>query len=943
MKGRMRGLTGLREWVALDLETTGLSSDTDDIIEIGAVKFTAKGMVDEFHSLVNPRRRLPTFIKQLTGIAQSEVDSAPSFSQVSSSVTEFLQGSTLVAHNAKFDVGFLRAKGLDIYQPICDTWELAYLTRPAAPSYALDQLARSEHVESPRFHRALDDARVVRAVFLKLVSDLSDFDPAVVAELRQLSQRSGWGIGPLIDSSEEFTGASVGYRHSTSPGGVNSAALAKRLVQPKALKAAEKTQDIDKRVVEKGLLTGGSFSEVMTDFQERPQQVEMARAVAETINEGGRLIVEAGTGVGKSLAYLLPAALYATANDKRVVVSTNTINLQEQLIQKDLPMVKEAMRGFAPEAAEAFRFTLLKGRANYLCYRRWRQTRSSADLDEAQARLMAKTLLWIPTTETGDRSELNLGHRAAASAWDRLSAQRAQGCPAPTGPCFLRAAREKAAASHVVVVNHALLISDLVSGGSAIPPYDILIIDEAHQLEDVATDQLGFEVSARDVDDMIAELAGERGLLNLCSASVQRIDVAQSRRESVEEAISIALPLMPRLREAIAELGLSVSAAVFSRKMQASGFDPEKRITDDVRSSPSWRTVELSWENMDIVLGNLNRAVSTLVTALDGIDDDGMADVDSLASDLEGIGERIGEIRSNTGQLVSNPSDESIYWVRQSARSSDVYLKAAPLHVGQLLEEALYSKQRTVVATSATLSASGSFEHTIERLGLTESHALALGSPFDFYESALIHVPRGFPPPDSAEFQTQAEALVSEATAAADGRTMVLFTSHAALRATASAIRGAMSARGIQVLAQGIDGSAARLASRFMDEPRSVLLGTSSFWQGVDFVGDTLSVLILTRLPFTNPTQPVFEARKEKYDNPFMEYALPEAILRFRQGFGRLIRSDKDRGVAIVLDSRIRTGRYGREFIASLPEMRVTDGKGAGAGEVITKWLEYAG
>ena len=768
----MRSLTGLREWVALDLETTGLSSDADEIIEIGAVKFTAKGVVDEFQSLVNPRRRLSTFIKELTGITQSEVDSAPSFSQVSSSVTEFLRGSTLVAHNAGFDVGFLRAKGLDIYQPVCDTWELAYLARPVAPSYALDQLARSERVKSPRFHRALDDARVVRAVFLKLISDLSEFDPALVAELRRLSQRSGWSIGPLLDSAEEFTGEDSPRRLSGSPGGISSAALAKKLAQPRALRPAEKTQDIDSRVVEKSLLSGGPFSEVMTDFQERPQQVEMALAVAETINSGGRLIVEAGTGVGKSLAYLLPAALYGTANDKRVVVSTNTINLQEQLIHKDLPIVKEAMRGFAPEASDAFRFTLLKGRANYLCYRRWRQMRSSADLDEAQARLVAKALLWMPTTETGDRSELNLGHWKAASVWDRFSAGYHNRCPATSAPCFLRAAREKSEAAHVVVVNHALLISDLVAGNTAIPSYDILIIDEAHQLENVATDQLGFEVSARDVDDLVGELAGERGLLNRCGMAVQRIDVAQSRRESIEQATSMALPLIPRLREAAAELSLSVSAAVFPRKPQSSGFDPEKRITEDVRSSPSWRTVERSWENLDIVLGNLNRAVSALVAALEGIDSEGVADVEALMSDLAAVGESIGELRSRTGELVSNPSDDSVYWVRQSARSSDVFLNGAPLHVGQLLEDALYSKQRSVVATSATLSASGSFEHTTERLGLSEARTLALGSPFNFYESALIHVPKGFPPPNSAEFQPQVESVVSEAASAVDGRTM---------------------------------------------------------------------------------------------------------------------------------------------------------------------------
>ena len=487
-------------------------------------------------------------------------------------------------------------------------------------------------------------------------------------------------------------------------------------------------RDVDSRVVVEALSSGSPFSDVIGDFEERPQQIEMAQAVAETINSGGRLMVEAGTGVGKSLAYLLPAALYATANDKRVVVSTNTINLQEQLIQKDLPMVKEAMRGFAPEAADAFRFTQLKGRANYLCYRRWRQMRSSADLDEAQARLMAKTLLWMPTTDTGDRSELNLGHRAAAAAWDRLSAQRAQGCPAPSGPCFLRAAREKAAASHIVVVNHALLISDLVAGGSAIPSYDILIIDEAHQLEEVATKQLGFEVSARDIDELVTELAGERGLLNRCGASVQRIDVAQSRRESVEEASSMASLLIPRLREAAAEMSLSISATLFPAKPRQSAFDPEKRITEDIRSSPSWRTVERSWENLDIVLGNLNRAISALVTAIDGIDSEGMSDVESLMSDLAAAGESIGTLRSQTGELVSNPSDESVYWVRQSARSSDVFLNAGAATCGAAFGGCF------VLETEVC----GGHERYAQRVGQLRAHYGALGTEGIAYPRAGV-------------------------------------------------------------------------------------------------------------------------------------------------------------------------------------------------------------
>ncbi len=935
--------SGLREWVALDLETTGLSAKADEIIEIGAVRFTARETLGEFQTFINPNRQIPKFITDLTGITQSDVNPAPTISDVGDKFADFVAGATLIAHNADFDMGFLRESGISLANPVCDTMELAQLTRPYARSYALEQLAKSESDPIARAHRALDDARAVQSVFLALISDLADMDPTLLAQFRRLSDRSGWQMAALLESAREFASPYPSRSRSASASGIDENALFERLSQPSPLRAASETVPVDPYAVAEALSYGSGFAGSVPDFEERPQQIEMGTAVAEIINSGGRLMVEAGTGVGKSLAYLLPAALYALANDKRVVISTNTINLQEQLIRKDLPMVKNALKSVDPDMAEEMRFTQLKGRANYLCYKRWRQAVSSGELDPNLARLVAKTMLWMPQTDTGDRAELNLGPRPAAAAWSRLSAERAHQCPSQVGPCFLKSARDKAAGSHIIVVNHALLLSDLVAGGSAIPDYDVLILDEAHHLEDQATRQLGFSIGPSSVDDILSELLGERGLLNQCTQTTQRSALAESRKKSARETVSLAILTAQRLREEVSGPFRVVSGEVFgNRRRSSSRFAQDKRLTDAERSAPGWKAVETAWENAAILLRDLSRALSNLVTAMEGIDADDEPGYESLVSDVVANAQNLDALRSQAGECLVNPAEDGVYWIREDPRSSDVTLNSAPIYVGDLLEDALYSKKETVIMTSATLSASGSFDHVSGRLGFSDSRRLALGSPFDFYKSALIYVPRDMPQPNAPGFQQRVEDLVMEAATAADGRTMALFTSYAALRATADTIRAPLARSGIQVLAQGADGSPMRIAERFVEDPRSVLLGTSSFWEGVDFAGDALTVLIVARLPFSVPSDPVFQARGERYSNSFNEYAVPQAIIRFRQGFGRLIRTSRDRGVAIVLDSRITGRRYGREFIKSLPKMRVTDGKGKGAGNTITRWLEYS-
>ena len=406
-----------------------MSASRDAIIEIGAVRFDRERTIDEFHMLVNPQRELPQFIRDLTGITQAEVDSAPEFSEVAGKLQRFVSGATPVAHNAAFDLGFLQRNGIEVGSRFCDTMELAYLVRPSARGYSLAQLAKQLSVDTGRSHRALDDARTARDVFLALLPELARLDPSLLAEFRRLSRMSGWSIASILDSAEDSIDLELTSPTTTAMGGVDSRELRSRLLKPAAIEPEEDERPIDPAAILEALSSGSPFSDAIPNFEQRDEQIDMSAAIAETINRGGRLLVEAGTGVGKSLAYLLPAGLHATMNGLRVVVSTNTINLQEQLVSKDLPMVKEALAAIDPDLAEEFRYSSLKGRANYLCFKRWSSARRSPDLDEARARMIAKTTAWVANTETGDRAELNLGPSSFQSAWNSISARGRSSAP----------------------------------------------------------------------------------------------------------------------------------------------------------------------------------------------------------------------------------------------------------------------------------------------------------------------------------------------------------------------------------------------------------------------------------------------------------------------------------------------------------------------------------
>ena len=916
-------------YVALDLETTGLDPEQHRIIEIGSVKFQGRQVLETFQTLVNPYRELPEFIQRLTGIAQRDLDRAPSLGAVASDFWDFIGPLPVVGHNISFDLGFLSRHGLQLNNESYDTWDLASILLPYLTDYSLSRLVAEFGAQHSRPHRALSDAQATHEVFLSLLDRASDLDPAIVAYIQHLASRARWPVGRLIGRLPSRASTPISHLGLT---GLDMESLAKRL--GRSDRATRTKRGMEEQPVDGGQLRtyldpGGLFSRAFAGFEHRPQQVEMMGAVASAINNGEHLIVEGGTGVGKSLAYLLPALLHSMKNGTRVVVSTNTINLQEQLLQKDVPALLKVLEGEGIIAEGEFKAVPLKGRANYLCLRRWNNLARSESLSGDETRLLSKTLVWLQDTCNGDRGEINLSGRDALT-WNRISADEKGQCPGMRGEgvCFLRAARDTAEGANLIVVNHALLLSDLARGGGLLPEYQHLIIDEAHHLEEVATRQLGFQVSQNRMNDELDTLgrllADVRVLLRGSSPS-------DPQRQRGEELVTEMDSRWSSRMKGIWERLWERTENFLDHHQEEGGDQLHLRVTRSTRAQPGWSEVEIAWENVEVSLTDGIRQMERLRRFLETVPSDGPADPHELVPDLSTWQEGVEELQDRLRTLLAAPAEEQrIDWLARiddgrgdSPNRSYIVINSAPLNVGTDLEARLFSRKSSVILTSATLSTQNNFDYIRERTGLAESEELLVGSPFDYSRAALLLIPEDMPMPDATGYQQAMEKALEALVKALTGHTLALFTSHSALRSVARALRGPLEAEGIRVLAQGIDGAPRQILRSFNENPRSVLLGTSSFWEGVDLSGGVLKALVLARLPFHVPTEPIFAARSAQYEDSFHQYALPQAVLRFRQGLGRLIRSKDDRGVIVVLDKRIIARPYGKAFLESIPPCTV--------------------
>ncbi|MFC1944294.1 ATP-dependent DNA helicase, partial [Chloroflexota bacterium] len=682
----------------------------------------------------------------------------------------------------------------------------------------------------------------------------------------------------------------------------------------------------------------GPLAQAFPGFERRSQQVKMMAAVAEALNTGENLIVEAGTGTGKSIAYLLPAITFSLDNRVPVVISTNTINLQEQLVEKDIPDLLGALGTGLVQ--EDLRVAQVKGRSNYLCLRRWASHIAGGGLSPEEARLMARVRLWLESTQSGDCSELRL-NATEAQLWKRLSAQiescRAGSCQHyHQEECFLYGARKAAQEAHIIVVNHSLLLSDIMTQSGILPEYRHLVIDEAHHLEDEATRQLGSQITRKDLLDFLNEL-GE----GLSSRVLGRLGTAAtSRRKDAERLVGSLSRRAARVRGLVSEL-FDLLGGFIERWAEGGGeYEHYLRVTNSIRSQPAWSDLEAAGENLSLALGDIAADLERLYIGIESIPYADNTETEELSAE---IGSRLSSCRELADQINSflcRPDTNGVFWVSLSDHGSTVSLCTAPLSVGGFLEKTLFQAKDCAVLTGATLSTEGGFEYMKSRFGIEEASEVLLESPFDYMDSTMLYIPRDIPEPGRQGYQPAVEEALVGLCRATGGRALVLFTSHSALRATQSAIQTPLEEADILVLGHGVDGSPKQLLAAFKSNPKSVLLGTASFWEGVDIVGETLSVLVIARLPFAVPTEPVFAARSETYIDAFNQFALPQAILRFKQGFGRLIRSRGDRGAIVVLDSRLQRKGYGRAFLDSLPPCTVMRGPARNLPAAVTSWLE---
>lgn len=919
----MKDLLSTLDFVALDIETTGLVAERDEIIEIAAVRFVKGEVAERFQSFVKPKRGVPKFIQYLTHISPEELKNAPSVDDVLRQLQVFVADSILVGQNISFDLGFInhfqiKAKRFPLPNKYWDTAEIARIYFPFVNDHKLGTMVEHLGIELNNAHRADADAEATGLLLVKMVAYIAEHFPLPLnAKIFDLCNQAQY------DSSlAELLYKLVEFQRRTSLIGHKPVPPVNPMHNVIEHNTADKNMSLEDVFGAQGL-----FSQKFRNYEFRSGQLDMAERVEKAMQNLEHLVVEAGTGVGKSFAYLIPSLRHALIEKNKIVVSTNTKNLQEQLFFKDLPLLKDIV-------PISFKAVLVKGRENYICQRRWRDLlhEQTKGLTTYDAKALLHLLIWKELSHTGDVSENSSFDKSRNSiSWRKICSDRYlchnRKCP-HFNECHVMSLRKHIENASIVVVNHSLLLADLKSEHSTLGEYSYLVVDEAHNLMASASKHLGFDLSYADIITLINQLVTthkrkKTGFLHQLETNISKSIITDGAKDQISNLSLNITKLAEEIRNPITELfnlGTKyVSAADSFGKLRIKTLEPYKQMTDQLD------IIIHEWKNLQKDL----RALSNVLTTLKSKQ---VLGYDVLTETLSGFEMRTMEIEGLLLTLQNPDLDEYALWIETNQNPDRNFPSAiycyAPIEVNKHLNSMMYKHIPSIIFTSATLALRGSFKFFMGQSGLNLVDAEKINqaiveSPFDYEKQSRLMIASFLPEHKDRFFLNQALGCLDQVVSSTDVGTMLLFTSYKDLNSVYDHLGDTLYHKNRPFFAQGKGGSRSAMLNEFRKHDNAVLLGTSSFWEGVDIQGESLSLLILFKLPFLVPSEPIVEAyidklERENHDS-FMHYMLPNALLRLRQGFGRLIRSKSDSGVVLIMDSRVTHKYYGQYFKQVLP------------------------
>lgn len=920
----------------LHFKTTG-NEPSDEIIQVSFVSLSDNLNVErEYCTFVRPSASISKFISQLAGIADEDVQDAPYIDEVMMDLVPLLSDAVLIGHNIAFHYSFLcRALEQTGYLPftgyILDIIQLLRILFPSLPSFQLD----SDHL-----HQADNDAKVIAHLFIHCLEALERLPLLTLQQLVDIfdvqeEQHLKWFFANKLKEREALGWQEEGEYHPY-----------RQIV----LKQADWTETKPLRAPFEQPLKGETFAQFLDEvkanlatqldeYESRKSQEQMFNEVMACFTQEHHLLIEAGTGIGKSLGYLLPSLYQSVSQESKVVISTHTIHLQEQLKQRDFPLLEKVV-------SFPFQAAVLKGRRHYLCLKKFEHKIRKRDfVHPADDRLTAaQMMVWLSETEHGDDEELHFTSEGV-KFWDTVASD-SDSCLHRSCPwfrrCFYHRARHHAHLADIIITNHSLLFTDVIAEHRLLPVYKQLVIDEAHHFEETATKHLATHLQYFSLIHPLIKLCkdSKNGALIWLQ---QHLRLRGNKKTGNEEALMWVNKMdklfvqFTNVRGNWDHIFERLFQILFSRgsRGQVEGKQIVLHLLTGNRSD-GWSDILKLENDIYILLSDIIRTGEQFINEWKDDDDDEMQ---SMIPHVMRLFKDMKQRRDEFRLFVQGEEGNTVYWMEGNMqyKHKSIQMYAVPLSVSDTLQKYFFKQKKSIILTSATLSVNNSFQFMEERLGLKDIkqegrlQTVILPSPFNYREQALVVIPRDFPRikgTSDAHFNSVFIKSLTDVAKVTKGRMLVLFTSYQMLKDVYEPLQRSLKAYHIQVLGQGVDSdNRSKLTSTFNEQPNSVLLGTSSFWEGIDIPGDTLICLVIVRLPFQPPNHPLVEAKcdrlKQMKQNPFQQYTVPQAIIRFKQGFGRLVRTARDKGIVIIYDTRVIETNYGKRFLHSLPGPKI--------------------